>query len=288
MHPVPAILHETVGHHREGRAWLETLPARIAAVAERWSLEVGTPIASEASCSWVAFARTRDGGDAVLKIGWPHMEAEHEAEGLRFWDGDPCVRLLDADPAEWALLLERCRPGRHLRELPEERQDEILAGLLRRLWRTPPPGYPFRTLAAMAAHWCEGILAEEDRWPEGSLVGDGVAALRELCEEAREPVLLATDLHAGNVLAAERRDWLVIDPKPFVGDRCYDATQHLVNCRERMLEDPHRLVGRMADLAGLDRERLRHFAFARFAICRGDDFQRTREIAARLSQPSPV
>ena len=31
-------------------------------------------------------------------------------------------------------------------------------------------------------------------------------------------VLLCTDLHAGNVLAAQRRPWLVIDPKPYVGD----------------------------------------------------------------------
>ena len=26
------------------------------------------------------------------------------------------------------------------------------------------------------------------------------------------------------------RPWLVIDPKPFVGDPAYDATQHLFNC----------------------------------------------------------
>jgi len=44
-------------------------------------------------------------------------------------------------------------------------------------------------------------------------------------------VLLATDLHAGNVLRAQREPWLVIDPKPFLGDPAYDATQHLFNSR---------------------------------------------------------
>jgi len=39
-------------------------------------------------------------------------------------------------------------------------------------------------------------------------------------------MLLATDLHAGNVLPAAREPWLVIDPKPFTGDPAYDATQH--------------------------------------------------------------
>jgi streptomycin 6-kinase len=41
----------------------------------------------------------------------------------------------------------------------------------------------------------------------------------ELSRPALDDVLLATDLHAGNVLRAQRQPWLVIDPKPFVGDR---------------------------------------------------------------------
>src|SRR5437879_4399931 len=51
-------------------------------------------------------------------------------------------------------------------------------------------------------------------------------------------LVLATDLHAGNVLRAERQPWLVIDPKPFVGDPAYDATQHLFNCSARLQSDP--------------------------------------------------
>ena len=43
------------------------------------------------------------------------------------------------------------------------------------------------------------------------------------CTDVAE-VVLATDLHAGNVLQAERQPWLVIDPKPFVGDPAFDAT----------------------------------------------------------------
>ena len=51
-------------------------------------------------------------------------------------------------------------------------------------------------------------------------------------------MLLATDLHAANVLRAEREPWLVIDPKPFIGDPAFDATQHLFNCRARLHADP--------------------------------------------------
>jgi streptomycin 6-kinase len=42
----------------------------------------------------------------VLKIGFPHYEARDEAAGLRFWDGDPTVRLLAADEETHALVID--------------------------------------------------------------------------------------------------------------------------------------------------------------------------------------
>jgi streptomycin 6-kinase len=74
---------------------------------------------------------------------------------------------------------------------------------------------------------------------------------------------LCTDLHAGNVLAAEREPWLAIDPKPYVGDPTYDALQHLLNCEERLRADPRELARRMAGLLDLDAERLLLWLFAR-------------------------
>ena len=35
----------------------------------------------------------------------------------------------------------------------------------------------------------------------------------------------------GHVLSGQRRPWLLIDPKPYVGDPHYDVLQHLLNCR---------------------------------------------------------
>jgi streptomycin 6-kinase len=78
-------------------------------------------------------------------------------------------------------------------------------------------------------------------------------------------VLLATDLHAGNVLRAQRDEWLVIDPKPFIGDRAYDATQHLLNCSERLAAKPRDTVKRFASLLDLSEERVRLWLFARAA-----------------------
>jgi streptomycin 6-kinase len=232
-------------------------------LGDRWSLSLGEPFEGvNGSCAWVAPVTRADGASAVLKMGMPHLEGEHESQGLRFWDGDPTVRLLEADDELGAMLLERCEPGTALTTLPESEQDLIVAGLLRRLWRLPNEPYPFRLLSAMLEAWSAETLADTLRWPDAGLVREGLLLFKELTRTAPAPALLATDLHAGNVLRSRREPWLVIDPKPFVGDPAYDVTQHLFNCA-RLRSDPEGITNRMADLLGLDRERVRLWVFAR-------------------------
>jgi len=79
-------------------------------------------------------------------------------------------------------------------------------------------------------------------------------------------VLLGTDVHPDNVLAAQREPWLVIDPKPYVGDPTYDPLQHLLNFPERLAADAAGFTQRMADLCGLDGDRLRLWLFARCVL----------------------
>ena len=250
----------------ERRAWLELLPNAIRDLEYRWSLSLEAPFdGDEVSCSWVAHALRRDGTRAILKLGMPHMEGEHEIQGLRFWEGDPTVRLLEADEALNAMLLERCEPGTVLRNLPEPEQDVVIAGLLRRLWRLPAAPHRFRPLSAMTAHWANETITDSSRWPDTGLVQEGLRLFEELSRTSPNDVLLATDLHAGNILQAQREPWLVIDPKPFVGDAAYDATQHLINCEGRMRADPHATIRRFADLLEVDHERVRLWMFARSA-----------------------
>lgn len=61
------------------------------------------------------------------------MDGEHEIQGLRFWNGDPSVRLLESDDELRAMLLEGGQPGTTLRVLDECEQDVVISGMLRRL-----------------------------------------------------------------------------------------------------------------------------------------------------------
>jgi streptomycin 6-kinase len=159
----------------------------------------------------------------------------------------------------------------------------VIAGLLRRLWCAPLAPHPFRPLAAMIDHWSNETLAQAHQWPDPGLVREGLRAFRELSRSAPTDVLLATDLHAGNVLRAQREPWLVIDPKPFVGDPAYDATQHLFNCAARLRSDPDFLIRRFSDLLGVNPERVRHWTFARAAAEPRDDWKDDDAIALARS-----
>jgi streptomycin 6-kinase len=117
----------------------------------------------------------------------------------------------------------------------------------------------------MIASWCDETLSQAEGWADSALVSEGLHVFKELAENGPENVLLATDLHAGNVLRAEREPWLVIDPKPFIGDPAYDATQHLFNCEERLRSDPHQTIRGFSDLLGVDHRRVRRWVFARAA-----------------------
>lgn len=269
---LPELLAATARCDDELRGWIRGLPGIVADLARRWSLRVGEPFQPGGQCAWVAPATGQSGADVVLKVGFRFRSGEErdEAAGLRLWAGNGTVLMHAAYQSDStsALLLERCLPGTWLREvLPEPEQDEVVAGLLRRLWAQPPGGEAFRPLSQMCGEWAgrfdqEYAAARGDRIDPG-LAREGIGLLRALPGSAGRQVLLCTDLHAENILAASREPWLMIDPKPYVGDPAYDVLQHMLNCEERLAADPAGLAARMAGLAGVDAGRVRLWLFAR-------------------------
>ena len=246
-----------------GRAWLERLPRLLDECVEQWSLRIGEPFPS----AWLSLAlpaQLADGGDAVLKICFPHHESEHEAEALAHWEGNGAVRLLAHDRTRHALLVERCRPGTPLSELEADAAIAVFVDLLPRLW--VPAGEPFLALADEAASWASDLPATWERAGrpfERALLDAAIGALRELAPTQRERVLLHQDLHADNVLRAEREPWLVIDPKPLAGEREFGVAAlvrggELGSSRRAVW---HRLVHLTEEL-GLDRERVRAWTLA--------------------------
>lgn len=309
-HPLPPRLDE--GRDPELVAWRERLPALVEELLARWELEASAPFLPGGSSAWVAPVRDRDGAERVLKVAWAHEESRDEAAGMRAWQGRGAARLFrwerDGDTA--ALLLERVRPGVPLaQQLTWPERDEVIVQVARRLWvplarllgddaadvaagMTGEAGAsPFRPLAHMCAWWADEALqkgAGERAGLPRELVERGLDLFRSLpLQWNGEEVLLATDLHPENVLsdgAGTRfgRRWLLIDPKPYVGDPHYDLLQHMLNDMDRLRSDPGRFADRMADLAGLDRDRTRQWLLAR-CVQEADEPGGLAEVALRLA-----
>lgn len=275
--------------HQERLEWLAALPGVVDRIASEWELDFDDPYLPGGQCAWVAPARNPAGDKLALKVGWRHREAEHEAEALRHWDGHGAVRCVATLSLEdtTVLLLERCVPGVQLKRcLPESEQDEVIAGLLRRMWaREPQVGHPFGSLHAICERWAEEVELALERCGRGTdrgLARAGAAMLRELARTAERGALLCTDLHAENVLAAQREPWLVIDPKPFIGDPAFDVVQHILNCDQRLATDPTGIADRMAALCRVEAERVRLWLFARCTQESVHDLT-MRETARRLA-----
>ncbi len=100
------------------------------------------------------------------------------------------------------------------------------------------------------------------------LLDAAVGALRELGPTQGTLVLANEDLHAGNVLRAQREPWLVIDPKPVAAEREFTPVAMIRDDKEQLLakRDPLRRLRRRLDRFSadleLDRERVRGWTVA--------------------------
>jgi streptomycin 6-kinase len=238
--------------------WLDDLPSLVSALECEWSLTVGRayPDATEA---FVARAVCSDGTPAVLKLMVPREEilhASHEITVLRLADGQGCVRLLRADAARGALLLERL--GRSLYDLglPVPRQHEILCAVAQRVWRpAPDAGLP---PGADKGRWLADFITAT--WESsGRPCAERTVAHALSCVERRiaahddeRALLLHGDVHAWNALEAGGGEFKLVDPDGLLAEPEYDLG---VIMREDPVElmagDPYRRAAWLADCTGL-------------------------------------
>lgn len=247
-----------------GVEWLSRLPSIIAVSAQRWSLTVMPPF-EPLSYNYVAPAVRADGADVVLKVGVPNPELLTEIEALRLFKGHGIVQLLDADPDQGVLLLERLKPGTPLSSLTDDEQATFIAAqVMRQLWRPVPLEHPFPTVAK----WAAGLERLREHFDGGcgpfprALVEMAEALFAELVGSMAESALLHGDLHHENILSAERQPWLALDPKGLVGEPAYEIGALLRNPMPQLLGElqPRRILTRrvdqLAEELGFDRTRL--------------------------------
>ncbi|WP_129841843.1 aminoglycoside phosphotransferase family protein [Streptomyces sp. RFCAC02] len=266
MISVPAALADSHARYNgdAGRRWVAELPALAERMLDHWGLRPAGP-ARHGAVALVLPAVTRDGTPAVLKLQPVDEESEGEPAALTAWGGDGAVRLLAHDPATGSMLLERLS-HRSLDSVGDEREAvTLLTTLLARLTRAdPPPGLRhLRDITHGMLDRLPGALRHADP-AHHRLLEDCAAAVREVADEPGDR-LLHWDLHYENVLAplpgADREPWLAIDPKPLVGDPCFELLPALNNRFDPALVRPR--FDLMTGILGADRDRARAWTLGR-------------------------
>ncbi|MEV2254796.1 aminoglycoside phosphotransferase family protein [Streptomyces sp. NPDC050147] len=245
-----------------GRAFIAALPARVAEFVERWELRIDGPSMHGMAALVLPVVR-RDGTPAAVKFQLLDEETEGEPVGLRVWDGDGAVRLLDHDDRTGTMLLERLDSARMLSSVEDTHKAVlVIAELLARLTSVPAPA-GMRRLEDIAGEMLDDLPDALRAIPdpvERALVERCGGAMREVMGEPGDR-LLHWDLHFENVLAAEREPWLAIDPKPLAGDPGFDLWPALNNRFDA--DDVLWRFDAMSEVLGLDRERARAWTLAR-------------------------
>lgn len=260
----------------DGERWLATLPRLVADALARWQLrrDPAAPLRHGHTALVVPVLRPR--GDAgVLKVGWPHTEADTEHLALRAWKGRGAVELLAADPASATLLLERLDADRDLSTGSVLDTTEALGALLAALDRPAPPWAPplsakldaiGEDLARLAADPASGHA-----FPR-RMLQQAISLVRDLRAEgtAVDGRLVHTDLHQHNVLwRPDPGEWVAIDPKVLAGDPHWAVAPALWNRWDDVLRAHDgrahlRLrLGLLCEAAGLDEDRARAMTIVR-------------------------
>lgn len=271
---VPDALRRRYLGTREGRTWLEELPARVEAGLSAFGLTVddddGGGRAWHGHGALVLPVLTAAGSPAVLKLPFPHPEAATEAPALQLWDGRGAVRLLDRDAAGTCLLLERLDPDRTLLDVRLPAAVRIWGALMRTLSLAEDDSPQWAGIPALAERaeqlsdelpqdW-EALDRPFERWL--------LEAALEVCQtrgavgrRSARDVLVHADLHYANILARPGtvEDYAAIDPQAVYGEPEYAVAPMLWNRLQDL--DPQApeealraRLDTLCEAAGLDRK----------------------------------
>ncbi|MER5851350.1 aminoglycoside phosphotransferase family protein [Streptomyces sp. NPDC002012] len=248
-----------------GAAWLAELPGIVEELLEHWGCVPDGEV-MHGGVGVIVPVRRRAGDTAVFKVSFPHPGNVHEPDALAAWGGRGAVLLHERDDERFAMLLERAQAST-LAEVEDGEEVVTVAGRIsHRLAIPAPAGLP--RLREQADAWEEQVRKDAEELTHALspyAVDAAVATIREL-GRIQPDTLIHGDLHARNILRADRGPWLAVDPKGYAGDPAYDGGTLLKSRALTLLERDdlrkalHRTLDVFTEAAELDRERTRRWA----------------------------
>ena len=228
--PSDLVTHVTEMCGVQGEEWFAQLPAIIGELEIQWDIRVGDPFPG-IEYNFVAAAEGLNGSLFVVKVAPPFetVEIQGEAKFLRIIGGDGAVNLIAEERELKSILIERALPGRSLHEeFASSPKDCVKPAIdvLNRILRPPPSDM---TEVVTLDTWFEKFR----RYKETDFPADRAEKAFEIYERLSHQIdktfYIHGDYHPGNVVTAQREQFLAIDPKGIVGHVGYDIAVFLIN-----------------------------------------------------------
>ncbi len=292
--PQELVTHITAICGSRGEAWFDRLPQIINELESEWSISVRQPFPG-IEYNFVAPAITNSGEDVVLKIAPPFelTEIHGEAKYLSCRHGHGAVKLLAEDRERKAILLERAIPGRALHEefssSPLDCIEPAISVLKRNLLPAPSDMADVPTLD----DWFENFRRYSETDFPKRMAEKAFEIYERLSANREKTYYIHGDYHLGNIVTAEREEFLAIDPKGIVGHVGYDIAVFLINL-ERWQRETHDLesildtaIRRFAEAFDLSEREVREWVFAHMVIGAWWNFDDMPELYdAELAMPA--
>jgi streptomycin 6-kinase len=241
-----------------GRRWLDDLPDVVAALADRWGLEIGESFRG-GTASFVAAATDQSGRASVLKVAMP-IEIEGDdafGRGLlvhQLAGGRGCAELFEHDDSTPAMLLERLGPNLDDLRMSLSPLLQTISTTLRSFWRPVADDCGLPTGAEKATWLADYITTAWDELGR-PCTRDVIDRAVGYCDERAtafvpsQAVLVHGDAHGWNTLDAGGGTFKFVDPEGLRSERAHDLSVPMREYNQPLLAgDSPRLVRERAEL----------------------------------------
>lgn len=250
-----------------GREWAAHLPDALADFCRAHCLTIEGSMPGSYCPLWKAVDQS--GSPFVIKALLPDSDQASALEALPTMNG--LLPTVATDDRSGLVAMPLAVPGTTLEQrlLDDRQATVILATCASRLKTEPPTHHQCRPLTEIAAVFDRTWASVPTDGREA--VDLARATFDQLLATTTEQSLLHGDLHHGNVLR-HHDEWVVIDPKGFVGDPASEIAALLGNpssLTEQLQIEPsiwQQRIETYADVTGHPAERLRDWAFAQGVV----------------------
>ncbi len=246
--------------------WLAELPQTIGKIAKKYDLS-DLIMVPNLSFNYVGRGY-QNSKPIILKVGLDHKALKKEAHCLSIFAKHRGVKVLVID--DGVLIIERAIPGLSLKDYFPKRDHEavnILSSVIKELHSAQ--GYEdhdFYRIEDLVKTLDKEIPIPKKFLSKARFLRD------KLLGSVRDSVLLHGDLHHDNILKSGD-DWVIIDPKGFIGDPVFEICAFLSNPIPELLDSkkPNEIINQRillcAESLGFSEQRIRDWHYVHSVLC---------------------